>query len=79
MGYRAAGDDEGMAGENNNEYKNDTSEDMMEEISVSVNLEIARVLKIETGGGSRLSDGIAARARSSSASHPGKSLFRSAD
>ena len=41
MGYKAAGDDEGMAGENNNEYKNDTSEDMMEEMSVSVNLGIA--------------------------------------
>ena len=79
MGYKAAGDDEGMAGENNIEYKNDTSEDVMEEISVSVNLETAWVLKIETGGGTRLSDGIAACARRSSASHPGKSLFRSAD
>lgn len=79
MGYNAGGDEAGRAGENSNERRNGTSGKEIEEMSVLVSLEVPSLVKIERGGGSRLSDGIAENARSRRSSELGKSLLRSAD
>jgi hypothetical protein len=41
MGYKVDGDDEGIAGAKSKDCKNDRSEEVMEKMSVSVNLDRA--------------------------------------
>lgn len=41
MGYKADGEDDGRAGEKSNECRNDKSDAAIEEMSVSVNREVA--------------------------------------
>lgn len=79
IGYSADGDEGGRAGAKSNECKKDKSDEAIEEMSVSVNREVAWFVKIEGGGASRLSDGREELVSSSRSSNPGDSLFRSAD
>jgi hypothetical protein len=79
IGYRAAGEDVGRAGAKSNECRKDRSDEVMEVISVSVNLDIASFVKRVIGGGTRLSDGSEELASSCRPSAQNNSLHRSAD
>jgi len=66
-------------GAKSSEWRKDKSDEAMEEISVSVNLEIASLEKMVRGGGIRLSDGSEELASSCRPSAKVKSLLWSAD
>lgn len=79
MGYKAAGEEGGSVGAKSKECRKDKSDEEIEEMSVSVNLERAFCVKTTKGGGTRDSDGSEEVASSCKPSAQNNSLFRSAD
>jgi hypothetical protein len=79
MGYKAAGEEGGRVGAKSNECRKDKSEEAIDEMSVSVNLERALFVNMVKGGGARQSDGSEEVASSCRPLVQNNSLFRSAD